>query len=50
MLFYLLKKYLATPHSMWDLSSPTKDGTRVPWKQGVLTTGLPVKSPRANIV
>ena len=38
MLYYVLKKYLAAPHRTWDLSSPTKDQTRVPWKQGVLTT------------
>ena len=31
---------------MWDLSSPTRDGTHVPlqWKGGVLTTSLPGKS------
>ena len=50
MLYYVLKKYLAAPHRTWDLSSPTKDQTRVPWKQGVLTTVLPGKTPRTNIV
>ena len=31
---------------MWNLSSPTRDRTRVPlqWKHGVLTTGPPGKS------
>ena len=32
MLFVLLSLsfFLATPHGMWDLSSPTRDGTRAP--------------------
>ena len=38
--------FLAAPCSLWDLSSPTRDRTRVPlpWKHGVLTTGLPENS------
>ena len=40
---------LAVPHSMWDLSSPTRDCTHAPnWKLGVLLrlllNGLPGKS------
>ena len=37
---------LAMPHSMGDLSSPTRDQTLCPlqWKRGVLTTGPPGKS------
>ena len=34
--------YLATLHSIWDLSSPTSDGTHVP---RVLAPELPGKSP-----
>ena len=35
---------------MWDLSSPTRDGTHAPpqWKCGVLTNGLPGKSLKNN--
>ena len=37
--------FLAMTHSMWDLSSPTRDHTHAPnWKLGVLTNGLPGKS------
>ena len=37
--------FLAVPHSMWDLSSPTRDHTHaLNWKLGVLTNGLPGKS------
>ena len=34
-------------HRLWDLSSPTRDQTFSPlhWKPGVLTMGLPGKSP-----
>ena len=40
--------FLAAPCSMWDLSSPTRDGTRaleVQWKRRVLTTGPPGNFP-----
>ena len=39
------------PHSMWDLISLTRDGTRAPWSRtaGVLTTGPPGKSPEETI-
>ena len=38
--------FLAAPHGMWDLSSPTTDGTHTSpqWKHGVLTTGPLSKS------
>ena len=38
--------FLAVPPDLWDLSSPTRDGTRaaLQWKRGVLTTGLPRNS------
>ena len=32
------------PQGMWDLSSPTRDQTRTPCIDRVLTTGLPGKS------
>ena len=37
----LLKKILAAPHSMWDLSSPTRNWTPylLKWKYRVLATG-----------
>ena len=31
--------HLAVQHSMWDLSSPTRDRTCACWQYGVLTTG-----------
>ena len=42
----LLLLILATLHSMWNLSSLTRDQTCAPlhWKRGVLTTGTPGKS------
>ena len=40
-----LKKILAAPPSMWDLSSLTRDWTRTPCS-GVPTTGLPGTSPQ----
>ena len=37
-------------HSVWDLSSPTRDGTHAPhWKHGVLTPGPPGKSLRPSV-
>lgn len=37
---------MAMSHSMWDLSSQTRDGNCVPqWKCGVLCTEPPGKSP-----
>ena len=34
-----------TPHNMWDVSSPTRDGTSDPCiASSVFTTGLPGKS------
>ena len=37
--------FLATPHSMGDFSSPTRDCTHTPCGgSGVLTTGPPAKS------
>lgn len=39
---------LATPHSLWDLSPPSRDPTLPQWKRRALTTGLPGKSPFLN--
>ena len=38
----------AALHSMWDLSSPTRDlkSHLLHWKYGVLTPGLPRKFPK----
>ena len=41
-LFFPSPFFLATLHSIWELSSPTSDGTHVPW---VLTTELPGRPP-----
>ena len=44
---YLLFFFLAIPHSLWDFSSPTRDGIKPgsrQWKYTVLTTGLPGNS------
>ena len=36
--------FLATLCSIWDISSPTRDGIPLQWKRRVLTTGLPGNS------
>ena len=42
--FVFVFVFLAMPHGMWDLSSPTRYRTHSPyplwWESGVLTTGL----------
>ena len=44
LLFYVL---IFWPQGMWDLSSPTRDGTHTPCLEGeVLATGLPGKFPK----
>ena len=44
LLFYVL---IFWPQGMWDLSSPTRDGTHTPCLEGeVLATGLPGRSPK----
>ena len=48
----LLLLFLATLHSLWDLSSPTRDRTRGPrqWKRRALTTELPGNSQQFIII
>ena len=29
-IFFFFNTFLVAPHAMWDLSSPTRDGTHVP--------------------
>ena len=42
--------FSATPHGMWDLSFPTRDGTRAPCTEGaVLASGQLEKPPRARV-
>ena len=43
---FLKNIFSAMPHSMWDLSSPTRDGTCAPYIEGSesLNTGWPGKS------
>ena len=47
--YFYLFIFLAVLCSLWDVSSPTKDGTlaRLQWKHGVLTAGLPRNSREA---
>ena len=44
--------FLAAPHSLWDLSSPTRDRTQDPGrgKHGALNTGLPGRSSKAVLM
>ena len=48
---YLFIYFLAALLSMWDLSSPTRDGTCAPlqWKQRILTTGLPAAAAAKSL-
>ena len=42
---FLFLIFMVVPHSMWDISSPTRDQTYAPCiGSAVLTTGLPEKS------
>ena len=42
---FIIFYFLAAPRGMWNLSSPTRDGTRAPCSgSAVLTTGPPGKS------
>ena len=44
LLFFFFLQFLAAPHGMWDLSSPTRDQIHAPppaLEGRVLTTGLP---------
>ena len=43
-LFFSFFFFLATPHSMWDLSPWPGNLRPLQWKRGGLTTGLPGKS------
>lgn len=43
---FLLLFFWPTQHSIWDLSSPTREWTLAPWVEALsLTTGLPGQSP-----